>query len=493
MLDLDRAIPPGSRWVADYLSGVAAEVQVAPDLVLPLALSLASLAVCGACVFVGQPGHVEASPIWTATTGPPSSRKSAIVAKLERPFHPLPVDTWRPRHPAAPVDGSEELGEQEPGEGGSSLREILSPLLESIESVVAEFCAPSPASLLCSDGTPAGMASKLLDTGQLGVISDEGFPLQQFVRAAANGDIDLLLKAWSGQSVSILRRSGDIMLTDPEIVVGLLVQPSAMVHLRNPHAISRGLSQRFLFSEAGAAPLRRYGTSAPVPIHLAAAWDAQLRALRALPRTARACRREVQLTAEALALYAETADRYTELQADERLPEALQGWFGKAHGQVLRIAGVFELLGASSATTIGPAAIQSATYLVDYFSHHARTLFGTASADGSTTHAGRVVAWLRTRGARCVSRNEITQALRCRDLPHARDWDAVFARLVELAYLRPAPAAPRASLGGRPSPQFEVNPALIPPGGHPAENPGNPASNGTASTPGVHRAGGGAA
>jgi hypothetical protein len=141
----------------------------------------------------------------------------------------------------------------------------------------------------------------------------------------------------------------------------------------------------------------------------------------------------------------------------------MQQWFGKAHGQTLRIAGILSLLDDPAATTINIDHMTAAEGWIDYFTEHTQAISITSgSSDCTVFHARRVIDWLRRQALPNMSRSVISQALRCHDLPAAKDWDVIFDLLCQRGYLRERRINGGAG-GGRPSTGFDINPELLTP------------------------------
>lgn len=449
-VQLDAIIPDEAAWLRDYLAECAAQVQVHPCLPAPMALSLLSLAVSGAVEFAGRPSHIEIPVIWTCTLAPPSERKSSTLRRLLQPW-------WET---VLPVNA--------PGEAASVLQVFTARSILGGDT-------PGQA-LIAADTTPAGVARAVqYRQGRQGIISDEGHVVAQFRQSVAQGGLDIFLKGWSGDALHIRRSKAPISLPRTAIVVGLIIQPDVATSMFTAaDLIGRGFPQRFLYSYPPPMPgARRYADVRELDQRLSQRWHAHTHDLLRLPRSDDAPRR-IALSPDAFAIYATYTDGLDQRRRDPDQSPFQQQWYSKAHGQALRIAGNLALASNVGTTEISAAAMQAATRWMDYFAAHTAALYiSVGEADLLLFHARRVEHWLRQRCRSEVTRNEITQSLRCNDLPRAADWTPVIDLLCHRHYLRPLTWHSSVS-GGRPSSGYAVNPALLSSTNPASENPDNP-------------------
>lgn len=449
-IDLRYLIPDEASWLCDYILECASQVQVDPLLAAPMALSLLSLAASAAVEFHGRPSHKEIPCIWTFTIAPPSERKSSTLRRLLEPW----------RHVVVPKPSGSDTN----------------PVLNALFSQTSLSRDAPIQSLIVGDTTPAGVARAVQHRqGRQGLISDEGHVVAQFRQSVAQGGLDIFLKGWSGDALNIRRTSDPILLPNTAIVIGLLVQPDVATSMFTaPELIGRGFPQRFLYSYP--PPIRgsrRYADVVEVDDQLSLRWHNHTHDLLLLPRQNTPPRR-INLSPEAFELYSRYTDGLDQRRRDPDQSPFQRQWFSKAHGQALRIAGNLALAANVETTLISAAAMQAATRWMDYFAAHTAALYiSVGEADLLLFHARRVVAWLRQRRRPEVTRNEITQSLRCNDLPRATDWTPVIDLLCHRHYLRPLSWQPSAR-GGRPSCGFAVNPVLLVPIDPAPENTDNP-------------------
>ncbi|GEP56671.1 hypothetical protein RSO01_38370 [Reyranella soli] len=162
------------------------------------------------------------------------------------------------------------------------------------------------------------------------------------------------------------------------------------------------------------------------------------------------------------ALDAFRANVHASLREAEGLEEA---WMGKGHGTVVRLAGILELLewSATGSTSppghIGRERMEGAVALWEsYFRPHATALFMQTAPTSTELQARRAARWLRSRGKRHVTREQVRREGLGRTV-NAFGADQVLYRLRSANVVREVPDGWRAT-GGRPTNMWEVNPAL---------------------------------
>jgi len=454
-VDLSQLFPSSIRWAADYAQAVADEIQVDPLLVAPSMLAVASIAATGACIFDAGEGFTVVPTIWSLTVAPPSERKSPTLKKVQEPLMTIGAETTSV--PDAdngldnePADESEGEDEDE-DEGGE----------EADQPCSATGLRYRPAQVLAMDiSKPALFDHARQHDGRLAFISDEDRIIGPMAASKGNG-LDLFLKGYDGSPVSRRNMTGAIEVPHLHTVVSLMAQPAvAQMALTNKTLCGRGFSQRFLYIQAARRQNVSFFSRRQAPAEVVAAWHAGIERIAMLPRSQTG--RSITMEPEAMQALGQLHDRYrSSIETGEWTPFVTE-WMGKAHGQALRIAGLFALLRSAEATTITLADMQAAERWVDLSLSHLTALvrqFG--ETDPVVAQAKRVLRWLAQGNGDRVAANTITQALRGAAFATVEQWKPVFDLLTANGWLRPSLVKPTGKQGGRPSLTYEVNPALL--------------------------------
>ena len=255
-----------------------------------------------------------------------------------------------------------------------------------------------------------------------------------------------------------------------------------------------GLAARFLYVWPGPAPYRSLRTLKPTR---------EDEAVNALQRIARA----VGIPEKPLVLsFEDPAVTAFDVSLERLHPEMLRaeglmaGWLGKGRGTVARLAAILTLLDwtANRPSNALPPTVITTQHLCAawdlwerYYRPHAQAVFDRAGpVDGdrqgkhkARQHARRVIGWIRARGVKEISREEVRREALSQRV-NAAGADEVILALEQAGVLRevevdeedyPEPAA-------RPARRWQVNPALLAkPAAQIAESPGLPSAAGEVS------------
>ncbi len=251
------SVLPG--WAGEFASALAESVQVPEELTVANVLGAVSTAAARRFEVEVKPGYREPVNNFTNAPLPPGERKSATVAACVQPL----LD-WEEEQSASWLAEVKEV---------ASRRKTLELAIEGArkkihkcasaserETVVREVAAmekdlpeiPTPPRLVADDVTPEQLAVLMHQNQQrLGIISAEGGIFDLLAGRYNNGmaNLDLVLKAHSGDSVRVDRKLGEpIAMDNPTLTLRLSPQPEVINGLANrPGFRGRGLLGRFLY------------------------------------------------------------------------------------------------------------------------------------------------------------------------------------------------------------------------------------------------------
>jgi hypothetical protein len=487
--------------VRDMVAGVAEATQTALDLPALQALGVLSAAVGGRAEVELSAGWSEPVNLYLAPVAAPGEGKSPALAHLRAPleerererFRALRSQVDQARALRRVDDRRRQAAEREAAAAeDAATREEAEERLRDLADRLAAPAPEFPRLLAGGDTTPEALARLMATAGGcIAIVSDEGGLFDRlaglYSRNVAN--LDLVLQAWSGQSVRIERVGSEpIYLARPILTLLLCLQPVVVERiLRDPVMAGRGVPARFLFawppSRLGA---RRYPAPGLLPA-VADAWAALIRDLSnpyltcaanalagsELERQRRALEEppaRLGLTESARAAHAGFA-----AAVEARLGEGsgdlhdLSGWAGKLPGQVARLAGLLHLadrdpdLPDPLHRPVSGEAMGAACALGEYFIAHALKVFGPGG--GPWRRANRLKALLETKKWRSLTVREAWHALRTTSggaFPDTAAVASAVARLEELGWVRRRPDAQRSGSrrGRSPSPEYDVHPTL---------------------------------
>lgn len=491
-MDIDKVLPPSATTMKDFLRAVSHTLQVPIEMPTMLAMSIVSLAVSQAVEVEPQDGWREVAALWFLMLALPGERKTAIMKLLSEP-----IDSWtleettklkielakhaEKKRMAERILESNRTTLSKPvgGKHGPATGADQQALLaenEKLLTELAEFEEFFPPSLIASDATPEAIAELLHKNGEkLGIISAEGDAVDHVLgRYSDKPNFGIYLSGHGGDAYPVHRRGRPtLQIRHPTIAVGLMVQPQAVAEmLGDEDALGRGMVARFLMSRPESWIGRRQLVTQRVPDHLRSWWSERIKELLDLPHPGKVilgesgvirCTSDVvvkTLTPEASAAFL----AFRELWETQLMPEVgslagMHGWGEKLTGHIARIALCLHMLG-NQGPTINLETMQAAIAWADYLIPHAKAIFGEAALTEDDRDALKILRWIKREQKRTFSRSEAFQAVRTKAKAKAEDWDDAFKRLAGHGYIRDFRIKATTEAGGRPSPGYEVNPAV---------------------------------
>lgn len=332
--------------IRDFVRAVAANVQVSPDMVaLPLLAIVAGTVQKRFQVRIDN-AYVEPLCLYTVTVARPSERKSAVLSILRAPL-------WDYRKAYCE-------------------KHYISKFTPYVDDV-----------------TPEKMA-KLMDEneGWINIISDEPDALE--VAAGLrygrnNGNLGLLLQAWSAGPVQIQRMSDDrrISIDRATICIAIMSQPRFLQNvMANPDLTERGFVQRLLFVQPKSMIGERSFMKPDIPPSLMKEYHDLIFALMDASIEGGEGVQDIRLS-DSARFEAEAAFQELERRLVEELAP-MEGWAGKLFGQILRIAGILHCMNCAefaAESEITMDEMISARCIGDYLLEHAKSIYLGIDAD----------------------------------------------------------------------------------------------------------------
>jgi hypothetical protein len=340
------------------------------------------------------------------------------------------------------------------------------------------------------DVTPEKLAHVMAEQrGRLAILDSEAGLFETMAGRYSDGvpNIDIFLKGHAGEPVRIDRKNGTaVRIEKANLTIGLMVQPDVIRELATkPGFRGRGLLARFQYVIPKSHMGQRVSRSATMD---SGVYDAYERMLHSALNWAERKRDEVtgEWEATELEMSEDARDAYYDF-ADRIEPELgpggslnqIQDWAGKWGGVVVRVAGLLALsehfdsypVYPQSAPTTEPdfldgvefeeppaqpiptvelrhfnAALQIGEYLKD----SALVAFGAVMGQSEQAMGDRVIAWLKRKSLREVTKRDILMGLRVK----LAQLDPALEALEQHGYLKKSDPKQRNST------QWSVNPAL---------------------------------
>lgn len=418
-------------WGRDMVDGATEALQTPPD--LPASCFLGALSACaaGRAEVQIRPGWREPLSLYIVAVAEPGERKSPTMrAMLDHPLggaeETLRESVTKDRHVAkleheaarARAARAREAALRE-GAGRDALVEASTAEAEADALQVPEI----PRLLAGGDSTPEAIAGLLALYGRIAITDTEGGLFDHLVGRRTTGppNLDAVLKAWSGDRITIDRRGRDTELVkNPALAITLMTQPVTLSRITaNQDMVGRGLIGRFLFF----APPSRVGTRStgddvtPLDDNIADAYAGKLKDL-ALGLHAWTDPAVIALDPPAQqAFYALEKDIESRLAPGGDLHTAAS-WASKLVGQTARVAALLHLaeLGSSQGTRqpITEGVMCSAIQIAGYAEAHALSaLMGTAGS-AENRPAAAALAKIREHGLTEFKVRDLQRTLRGR-------------------------------------------------------------------------------
>lgn len=454
--------------VRGFVTELSESTQTPVDICASSALAILALCVQGKYRIQGKPDWIEPLNLYVVGIAEPSERKSAIISAVSRPVCTYEAEENKRLAPLIEKSKMELRilqQKQKAMEQKAIKGEVKSDELLEIADEIASFEEKKPLRLYVDDITTEKLVSALSDSGRTAVLSSEGglFDLLAGIYSK-NVNIDVILKAWSGDSIRVDRigRASE-SIPHPALTILLTVQPKVIAGMMaNRNFSGRGLTARFLYcmpkSHVGN---RRFNTK---------------------PICEEALHRYEGIVTDMLDEYKPEPDLIT-LTDDARellggFAEALEPklktdyadisqWAGKLTGTVLRIAGILcraqglradDFLQEPDPLIVDTDTMQKAITIGSYYMQHARAAYALMGADETTENSKYLLSM--------VLRHEVTRFTRrdvmrlCQRFKNTAQVQPALDHLEDLGYI----AAQEEQISGRGRRAgciYLVNPLLV--------------------------------
>lgn len=414
-----------SRELRNFSACTCASLQVPLD--MPSVSTLAMTSLCAQRKFKVHPRarHYEPVNLYAVIVARPSERKSPTVAITAHPIYQYQHDENDRRRAAVEeyrtkkdliqrriesIKKATTSGRKAKSESFNAEDDIrlLQQELIDLEKDPINFI-----SLTADDITMEALTSKMAANGEkMALISSEGglFNVLSGLYTGGISNIDVILKAWSGDHVEVDRKNrGSEVLMNPALTILLMVQPRVLeAVMNNAEFAGRGLNARFLYS----IPVSTVGTrvfDAPdIPQEVIDDYNNLLLRILAIPDTGEP--RIIECTDEARDELRKIHD-----EIEPRLItdlEPMGDWVGKYEGTVIRIAGILHIcdhVERAAEVPIPGETIRRASRIGEYFLAHARIAYQLAGQmdDQPTKDAKYILKRLDSTGRTEISKRDL--------------------------------------------------------------------------------------
>lgn len=460
----------------DIVHATAEAYQVPADLPGLMALTLVSAAIGGRRSVQIRPDWAETASLFAVAALPSGERKSPVMAQLDAPIreaeHSMADDSaddradhaqrhrlLKSRLEESERDAVKQKDDTKRGEAENNAMHLRRELDELGEP-------PVPPRLIASDITPEAIARVMSEQdGRLSILATEGGIFDTLAgRYSGTPNFDVLLNAYSGESVTVDRQSKPpLRVPVAHLSMGLCVQPQVLEDIGRKQDAGfrgKGLLGRFLY----AVPQSMVGIRAidpePIPEDVRSEWGWLLRGL--VSRVWNSDPTTLTLDADAA-----EAMRAYRVAHEPRLGDAgdladLREWAAKLPGNLARLALVLTLAEDPHATTVTGGRMRDALAMSDYLEAHARHAHDLMS--NGRYHrlypARSVLAWIRRKQVDSFSLRELHRSIEKQAwVTSADDVQAAVDELAEAGWIAAeSPEEDTARVGRPRSPRWLVSP-----------------------------------
>ena len=470
------ALPPAMR---DYALAISESIQVPVDMAAVGLLAVCALAVQSVWKVEIKPDWAEPLNLYALIIARPSERKSPVLREIASPVYNFETaEQARREQPIREGQAKRQILEKrlaaaidaaaKPAKGKSTAAQAGGLCAEQdvydLQREIAELQEVKPFRLLADDVTPEALTSLLAAYGgRIGVFSAEGglFKILSGLYSGQSANIDGFLKAYSGDPVRVDRKGRPSeTIQDPALTLLLMAQPQVLTEIAgNADFSGKGLLARFLYSlPASKVGGRTYRTK-PIPADVRDTFCQTLAAMLEVQASHTGPAQIIRLSEEADAL-SEAFANALELRLCGDLAD-VEGWAGKYHGQVARIAGIlhcFENGPDAGAELLTGGTFQAAATIGAYFLAHAQAALTHAGLTKTPLRRDAEYLWrrLQTGGKAYFTRKEVLR------LCQRFDAESIRPPLEELArrgYIKIERQRPEGK--GRPSETVFISPAAL--------------------------------
>lgn len=466
-------LPP---FVDRMVSEVANFTQVWPD--GPALMSLAVLsALCSRRHRVRiYEGYEEPLNIYGAAVMETGARKSAIFSAITGPLRAAEKVLLEKAWPElARFDERKALVEARKKhlttvlakEGDEGKRAKYQEEAERLAADLQGMKRPPVPRLLADDVTPQKLAMLLGECGErMAVFAPEGGIFKTLAgRYSQDGssDLDLVLKAYSGDSVTVDRVSrATVTLEQPLVSFGLSFQPSVLRTMAETEgAIETGFAARFLYVLPGSSIGERTAKCRAMNPAVVKEYGDRIDWLS----------RELEIGEAASVLpfggaaqevwcaFFDGVEKRLRPGGDLAQP-SMKGWALKLPGNVARLAGIFHAVENESpaALDIPGETVQRAVRFGEHLIEHARAAFLSMKLSPNVEDARKLVMWVREKNLAAFTKGELQNSLR-RQFESTAHMDQALTVAAERNYVQREPR--KFGQKGNQGEKWLVNPQVL--------------------------------
>lgn len=414
-------------WVGEYAQAVSETIQTPSAMAVLYVLPV--LATCLQDKFEVGPvstGYSEPMCLWTLTSLPPASRKTAVVKELTLPlmqWEKYQAELLKPdivkneserRVAQKRIDELEKKAAKE--DDDFERKRLVAQIDLQQRQMPQQIKAPQK---WVSDVTPETLQNMLVDHNEcMSVISDESgiFDVMAGMYNDGKVNMDVFLQGHAGSPVRVNRQQRSVVLEAPRVSFALSIQPALLQALGQGDKRKmrgNGALARILY----AVPVSNIGTrdvrrSSSLPEAIKTRYEREIDALLNIkPPVDESGKKKfhrLTLSNDALQSWHDFAEFIEKNQGVGAKFESIQDWTGKLPGAALRIAGLCHVAEyGSEGSIISKVTIERALDLCKLLIVHAQAAFDLMGSERDIDDARYLLAEILKLKKDRVGRSEL--------------------------------------------------------------------------------------
>ena len=429
--------------VRGFVTELSESTQTPVDICASSALAILALCVQGKYRIQGKPDWIEPLNLYVVGIAEPSERKSAIISAVSKPVCAYEAEENKRLAPLIEKSKMELRilqQKQKAMEQKAIKGEVKSDELLEIADEIASFEEEKPLRLYVDDITTEKLVSALSDNGRTAVLSSEGGLFDMLAGIyTKNVNIDVILKAWSGDSIRVDRigRASE-SISHPALTILLTVQPKVIAGMMaNRNFSGRGLTARFLYCMPRSHVGNRRFFSRPISEGARIRYESivtdMLDEYKPEPEL-------ITLSDDARELLGDFAEALEpKLKTDYA---DISQWAGKLTGTVLRIAGILcraqglradDFLQDPDPLIVDADTMRKAITIGSYYTQHARAAYALMGADETTENAKYLLSMVLKHELTKFTRRDVMRL--CQRFKNTAQVQPALDHLEDLGYI----------------------------------------------------------
>lgn len=471
------------KVLKDYVASVAESTQTSIDMAAAGVLAVISACMRNLYKVEGKSDWWEPTNIYVLIVAEPSERKTAVISLLKKPIDEF-VGEYNKEHKVE-FEMSKAVKQRlentknrlisatkKKGAPDTPAEDFNDKLQEVIEQLV-NFKEQKPMRIYVDDTTPEKLVEILSENNNaISIISSEGGIFDVLSGTySSKVNIDVFLKAYSGERITVDRIMRDsVIIDDACLTILLTVQPVVISDfMSNKKFRHRGLTARFLYTNPKSQVGERSFYSLPIDPNLYEHYKNVI--YNILSENRSSTPNLIKLTDEAKSVLTVFYDWVEERLAGEF--SVYGDWIGKLVGNTLRLAGILArasiikkdvgeaFLESDRPVEIDKHIMENAVEIGKYFFLHAVSSYSAMGVHSEFKSALKALEKIRSNKEEKITRRGLMRI--CRWISGAEEAQSILDTLEDCGYVRIVTVenADRAR-GGRPkNAVYAVNPSLF--------------------------------